>query len=92
MDNRRRTMLHGTCGLGNPEKKRVICRPRREGQGCAPLGGGGGLGRDPPNQNLGKPRDPELSNPHRGGGGLDSQPLTHPATKAVHKTRALDQF
>ena len=37
--------------------------------------------RDPPTQNLGKPRDPELSHPHRGRGGLDSQPPTHPPTQ-----------
>ena len=65
--------------------------------GCANLGGGGGL-EDPPTQNLGKPRDPDLSHPHsgRGGGLLDSQPPTHPpsqsATKPVQKQRALDQW
>ena len=47
-------------------------------------GGGGGELRDPPTQNLGKPREPKLSG---GGGALDSQPRTHPPT-----TRALDQF
>ena len=33
----------------------------------------------PPTQNLGKPRDPELSHPRRGGG-VDSQPPTHPTS------------
>ena len=54
-------------------------------------GGGGGI-RDPTSQILGKPSDPELSHPHRGGGGAVEQPPTQSATKAVHKTRALDEF
>ena len=55
--------------------------------------GGGAELQDPPTQNLGKPRVPELSHP-RGGGGCwtANHPPTHPATKAVHNTQALDQF
>ena len=57
----------------------------------------GGELQDLPTKNLGKPRDPELSHPQRGEGGEGvvqptTHPPTHPATKAVHKTRALDQF
>ena len=34
--------------------------------------------RDPPTQSLGKPRDPELSHPHEGGGGGGCWTPTHP--------------
>ena len=44
------------------------------------MGGWGEL-PDPPIQNLEKPRDPELSHPTGGGGGLDSQPPTDPASQ-----------
>ena len=49
-------------------------------------GGGGGELRDPPTQNLGNPRDPELSHPHRGGRGgwTANHPPTHPPTR-IHR-------
>ena len=47
-------------------------------------GGGGGEFQDPPTQNLGKPKDPELSHPHGGGGGwTPTHPPTHPATHSA---------
>ena len=41
-------------------------------------GGGGGEFQDLPTQNLGKPRDPEMSHPQRGGGGWTAN---HPPTQ-----------
>ena len=52
----------------------------------------GGELRDPPTQIWGKYRDPELSHPHGGVGGGGGLLDSHPPTKAVHKTRALDHF
>ena len=45
-------------------------------------GGAGGELQDPPTQRLGKPRDPELYHPRRGGGGgAVGQPTTHRPTQ-----------
>ena len=47
--------------------------------------GGGGELRDAPTQILGNPRDPELSHPHKGGGGGGAvgQPATQSATQSA---------
>ena len=80
--------------VDTPPVQNMECAPSLQaGQGCAyqPGGGGGIMRPTHPPWGLGNPKNPELSHPPPEGW-TANHPPTHPATKAVQKTRALDQF